>query len=85
MPKPKSPCNNPYTEDTWLITFLRTFRIGRPPMGGIDYEETFASITYLEAIRILLAFVASKYFKIFQMDVKSAFLNGYIEEEVYVG
>jgi hypothetical protein len=54
-------------------------------MGGIDYEETFASITYLEAIRILLAFVASKYFKIFQMDVKSAFLNGYIEEEVYVG
>jgi hypothetical protein len=51
---------------------------------GIDYEETFAPIAYLEAIRIFLAFDASKGFKIFQMDVKSAFLNGYIEEEVYV-
>ena len=51
---------------------------------GIDYEETFAPIARLEAIRILLAFVASKGFKLYQMDVKSAFLNGYIEEEVYV-
>ena len=51
---------------------------------GIDYEETFAPIARLEAIRILLAFAASKGFKLFQMDVKSAFLNGYIEEEVYV-
>jgi hypothetical protein len=51
---------------------------------GIDYEETFAPITRLEAIRILLAFAASKGFKLYQMDVKSAFLNGYIEEEVYV-
>ena len=38
----------------------------------------------IEAIRILLAFAASKGFKLYQMDVKSAFLNGYIEEEVYV-
>ncbi|WVZ54674.1 LOW QUALITY PROTEIN: hypothetical protein U9M48_005438 [Paspalum notatum var. saurae] len=51
---------------------------------GIDYEETFASVVRLEAIRILLAFAASKGFKLQQMDVKSAFLNGYIEEEVYV-
>ena len=51
---------------------------------GIDYEETFAPVARLEAIRILLAFAASKGFKLFQMDVKSAFLNGYIEEEVYV-
>ena len=51
---------------------------------GIDYEETFAPIAYLEAIRILLAFAASKGFKLQQMDVKSAFLNGFIEEEVYV-
>ncbi|WVZ95767.1 hypothetical protein U9M48_041491 [Paspalum notatum var. saurae] len=50
----------------------------------IDYEETFASIARLEAIRILLVFAASKGFKLFQMDVKSAFLNGFIEEEVYV-
>ena len=51
---------------------------------GIDYEETFAPVALLEAIRILLAFVASKGFKLYQMDVKSAFLNGYIEKEVYV-
>ncbi|WVZ70762.1 hypothetical protein U9M48_019404 [Paspalum notatum var. saurae] len=51
---------------------------------GIDYEETFAPVARLEAIRILLAFAASKGFKLQQMDVKSAFLNGFIEEEVYV-
>ncbi|WVZ80469.1 hypothetical protein U9M48_027940 [Paspalum notatum var. saurae] len=51
---------------------------------GIDYEETFAPVSRLEAIRILLAFAASKGFKLQQMDVKSAFLNGCIEEEVYV-
>ncbi|WVZ76650.1 hypothetical protein U9M48_024606 [Paspalum notatum var. saurae] len=51
---------------------------------GIDYEETFAPVARLEAIRILLAFAASKGFKLQQMDVKSAFLNGFIKEEVYV-
>ncbi|WVZ93842.1 LOW QUALITY PROTEIN: hypothetical protein U9M48_039796 [Paspalum notatum var. saurae] len=51
---------------------------------GIDYEETFAPVSRLEAIKILLAFVASKGFKLQQMDVNSAFLNGFIEEEVYV-
>ncbi|WVZ97245.1 hypothetical protein U9M48_042795 [Paspalum notatum var. saurae] len=51
---------------------------------GIDYEETFAPVARLEAIRILLAFAASKGFKLQQMDVKLAFLNGYIEEKVYV-
>ena len=51
---------------------------------GMDFEETFAPVARLEAIRIFLAFAASKGFKIFQMVVKSAFLNGFIEEEVYV-
>jgi hypothetical protein len=40
---------------------------------GIDYEETFAPFSHLEAIRILLAFDDSKSFKLFQMDVKSVF------------
>ncbi|WVZ96883.1 hypothetical protein U9M48_042465 [Paspalum notatum var. saurae] len=53
-------------------------------LKGIDYEETFAPVARLEAIHILLAFATSKGFKLFQMDVKSAFLNGFIEEEVYV-
>ncbi|WVZ93425.1 LOW QUALITY PROTEIN: hypothetical protein U9M48_039403 [Paspalum notatum var. saurae] len=50
----------------------------------IDYEKTFAPVARLKAIRILLAFAASKGFKLQQMDVKSAFLKGFIEEEVYV-
>jgi hypothetical protein len=51
---------------------------------GIDYEETFAPVAHLEAIRILLAFSMAKGFKLYQMDVKSAFLNGVLKEEVYV-
>ena len=54
------------------------------PKKGIDYEETFAPVACLEVIWIFLAFAASKGFKVFQMDVKSAFLNDFIEEEVYV-
>jgi hypothetical protein len=54
------------------------------PSIGIDYEETFAPVARLEAIRILLAFSVAKGFKLYQMDVKSAFLNGCFEEEVYV-
>jgi hypothetical protein len=51
---------------------------------GIDYEETFAPVAWWEAIRILLAFFVAKGFKLYQMDVKSAFLNAFLEEEVYV-
>ena len=51
---------------------------------GIDFEETFALVARLEAIRIFLAFADSKGFKVLQMDVKYAFLNSFIEEEVYV-
>ncbi|KAI3772163.1 hypothetical protein L6452_03343 [Arctium lappa] len=51
---------------------------------GIDYDETFAPIARLEAIRIFLAYAAHKGFKVDQMDVKSAFLHGKLNEEVYV-
>jgi hypothetical protein len=51
---------------------------------GVDFEETFAPMDRIEAIRMLLAYAVSKGFKLYQMDVKSAFMNGYIEEEVYV-
>jgi hypothetical protein len=51
---------------------------------GLDFREIFAPVAYLEAIRILLAFAASKGFKFYHMDVKSAFLNDVIQLEVYV-
>jgi len=51
---------------------------------GIDFTETFAPVARLEAIGIMHSFATHKDIKFFQMDVKSAFLNGFIEEEVYV-
>ena len=57
---------------------------GFSQVEGLDYGETFAPVARIEAIRILLAFAASKGIRLYQMDVKSAFLNGFIEEEVYV-
>ncbi|XP_014503132.1 uncharacterized protein LOC106763456 [Vigna radiata var. radiata] len=51
---------------------------------GIDYDETYAPIARLEAIRILLAIASKMKFKLYQMEVKNAFLNGFIKELVYV-
>jgi undecaprenyl pyrophosphate phosphatase UppP len=51
---------------------------------GIDFGKTFALVAHLEAIRILLAFVTSKRFKLFQIYMKSYFLNGVIQEEVFI-
>ena len=48
---------------------------------GIDYEETYAPVARLEAIRMLLAFASLMDFKLYQMDAKSAFLNGFIQEK----
>nr|GEV91008.1 retrovirus-related Pol polyprotein from transposon TNT 1-94 [Tanacetum cinerariifolium] len=51
---------------------------------GIDFEESFALVTRMEAIRIFLAYDAHKSFKVFQIDVKTAFLHGSLKEDVYV-
>ncbi|GJW27136.1 putative ribonuclease H-like domain-containing protein [Tanacetum coccineum] len=51
---------------------------------GINYDEVFAPVARIEAIRLFLAYASFKYFVVYQMDVKSAFLYGKIEEEVYV-
>jgi hypothetical protein len=50
----------------------------------LDFDETFAPVARLESIRILLVYTTHHDFKLYQMDVKSAFLNGPIKEEVYV-
>nr|GFC13715.1 retrovirus-related Pol polyprotein from transposon TNT 1-94 [Tanacetum cinerariifolium] len=52
---------------------------------GIDYDETFALVARIQAIRLFLAYAAHKDFIVFQMDVKTVFLNGILKEEVYVG
>ena len=51
---------------------------------GIDFDKTFAPVARLESIRILLAIASHLNFKLYQMDVKSVFLNGMLQEEVYV-
>nr|GEU56585.1 integrase, catalytic region, zinc finger, CCHC-type, peptidase aspartic, catalytic [Tanacetum cinerariifolium] len=56
----------------------------QPQEEGIDFVESFASVARLEAVRIFIAYAAHKYFPIYQMDVKTAFLNVPLKEEVYV-
>jgi hypothetical protein len=51
---------------------------------GIDYDEVFAPVARLETIRMVISLAAQNKWKIYQMDVKSAFLNGILEEEIYV-
>ena len=57
---------------------------GYAQVEGIDFEETFAPVARLEAIRMFLEFLCYKNFKVYQMDVKYVFLNGKLEEEVYI-
>ena len=53
-------------------------------MAGVDYDETFAPIARMESIRILLALACHLKFKLYQMDAKTAFLNGILKEDVDV-
>nr|GEZ88438.1 putative ribonuclease H-like domain-containing protein [Tanacetum cinerariifolium] len=62
----------------------RLFAQGHTQEKGIDYEEVFSPVARIEAIRLLLAYASFMGFPVYQMDVKSAFLYGTIEEEVYV-
>ena len=57
---------------------------GYSQVEGLDFDETFAPVAHLESIRILLAYAAFNGFTLHQMDVKSAFLDGPLQEEVYV-
>ncbi|GKC10083.1 retrovirus-related pol polyprotein from transposon TNT 1-94 [Tanacetum coccineum] len=63
---------------------VRLVAQGYNQQEGMDFDETYAPVARLESIRILLAYACANDFKLFQMDVKSAFLNDFINEEVYV-
>nr|GEY74783.1 retrovirus-related Pol polyprotein from transposon TNT 1-94 [Tanacetum cinerariifolium] len=75
--------------------FLGTVRFGNNDFAviagygdvviGINYDESFAPVSRIEAIRLFLAYAAHKDFTVFQMNVKIAFLNGILKEKVYVG
>ena len=57
---------------------------GYSQMEGVDYDETFVSVASMESIRILLALAWHLKFKLYQIDVKTTFLNGFLKEDVYV-
>nr|GEY73396.1 retrovirus-related Pol polyprotein from transposon TNT 1-94 [Tanacetum cinerariifolium] len=63
----------------------RLVAVGYSQQEGIDYDETFALVARIEAIRLFLAYAAHKDFTVYQMDVKTPFLIGILKKEVYVG
>jgi hypothetical protein len=63
---------------------VRLVAKGYSQVKGLDFDETYAPVARLESIHILLGYATYDGFKLYQMDVKSAFLNGPIKEEVYV-
>ncbi|GJZ02772.1 retrovirus-related pol polyprotein from transposon TNT 1-94 [Tanacetum coccineum] len=67
-----------------LLNKERLIAQGYMQEEGIDYDETFSLDAKMEAIRIFLAYATYMNFKVFQRDVKSAFMNGKLKEEVYV-
>nr|GEY29735.1 hypothetical protein [Tanacetum cinerariifolium] len=73
-------------QKVWVLVDLpyRKRAIGHTQEEGINYEEVFAPVARIKAIRLFLAYASFMGFMVYQMDVKSAFLYGTIEEEVYV-
>nr|GEV33084.1 ribonuclease H-like domain-containing protein [Tanacetum cinerariifolium] len=76
----KSCCNSRLGKFGFWLTYL----LGRSQEEGIDYDDVFAPLAKIKAIRIFLAFSSYMGFIVYQIDVKSAFLYGKIDEEVYV-
>nr|GEX58702.1 hypothetical protein [Tanacetum cinerariifolium]GEY16046.1 hypothetical protein [Tanacetum cinerariifolium] len=78
--------NNNKDESSLVIrNKARLVAVGYSQQEGIDYDEMFAPVAQIEAIHLFLAYIAHKNFIVFQMDVKTAFLNGILKEDVYVG
>ncbi|GJU96630.1 retrovirus-related pol polyprotein from transposon TNT 1-94 [Tanacetum coccineum] len=73
-------------DEEWVVTknTAKLVAKGYKQEEGIDYDETFAPVARLEAIRIFIAYASYMGFTVYQIDVKSAFLNGKFSKEVYV-
>ncbi|GJX26163.1 retrovirus-related pol polyprotein from transposon TNT 1-94 [Tanacetum coccineum] len=71
-------------ENTIIRNNARLVVKGYSQQEGIDFEELFAPVARLEAVWLFVTYVAHKSFPVYQMDVKTAFLNGPLKEEVYV-
>nr|GFC55675.1 retrovirus-related Pol polyprotein from transposon TNT 1-94 [Tanacetum cinerariifolium] len=71
-------------EQTVIKNKFRLVVRGYRQEEGIDFQESFASVARMEAIRIFLAYATYKSFTVFHMDVKTAFLHGSLKEDVYV-
>ena len=67
-----------------LSTKLELSQKGFRQVQGVDYDETFSPVAMLKSIQIMLAIAAFYDYEIWQMDVKTAFLNGFLEEELYM-
>ncbi|KAK1550070.1 hypothetical protein Q3G72_013207 [Acer saccharum] len=70
--------------DNIVLNKARLVAQGYSQIEGIDFDETFTLVTRLESIRLLLSISSVHKFKLHQMDVKSAFFNGFLQEEVFV-
>ncbi|GJU62264.1 retrovirus-related pol polyprotein from transposon TNT 1-94 [Tanacetum coccineum] len=81
-------CMFALTEELHQFERLDVWELVDRPYGkneeGIDFEESFAPVARLEAVRIFVAYAAHKSFPVYQMDVKTTFLNGPLKKEVYV-
>ncbi|GKE96244.1 retrovirus-related pol polyprotein from transposon TNT 1-94, partial [Tanacetum coccineum] len=76
--------NNKDEEQTVIRNKARLVAKGYAQEKDIDFEESFAPVARLEAVRIFVAYATHKSFPIYQMDVKMTFINGPLKEEVYV-
>ena len=77
-------CNKTDEESNVIRNKARLAAQGYSQIKGVDHDETFAPVARMESIRILLALACQLKFKLYQMDVKIAFLNGMFKENVYV-
>jgi hypothetical protein len=77
-------CNKQEQDGIVVRNKARLVAQGYTQVEGLDFGETYVRVARLDAIRILLAYACAHNIKLYQMDVKSIFLNGYINELVYV-